>query len=75
MRGLGPEVRRSDGCIAEWWDKTYEWISMVHLWMKTGIRRSLDSSHDHFMHPEVEEGPDGSQLTYPVDIRRTNWGQ
>lgn len=40
---------------AEWWDKTYEWISMVPLWMKRDIRRSLESLHDHFMHPDVEE--------------------
>lgn len=39
---------------AEWWDRTYEWMSMVPVWLKRDIRRSLESLHRHFMHPMTE---------------------
>lgn len=40
---------------SEWWDKTYEWISMMPMWIKRDIRRALDTLHEHFAHPEVEK--------------------
>jgi hypothetical protein len=39
----------------EWWDKTYEWISMMPVWIKRDIRHALEALHEHFVHPEAEK--------------------
>lgn len=40
---------------AEWWDKTYEWVSMVPLWIKRDIRRAFERLHHHFIDRGAEE--------------------
>lgn len=38
-----------------WWDKTYQWISMMPTVIKRDMRHAMDALHTHFAHPEVEE--------------------
>lgn len=33
-----------------WWDKTYQRISMVPMTMKRDVRMSMEKLHDHFVH-------------------------
>lgn len=39
----------------EWWDKTYQWVSMMPVWIKRDIRHALEALHEHFVHPEDED--------------------
>lgn len=40
---------------SDWWDKTYEWVSMIPLWIKRDIRRSFENLHDHFIDRGAEQ--------------------
>lgn len=40
---------------SEWWDKTYEWVSMIPLWIRRDIRQAFEALHKHFLHPDTGE--------------------